>query len=261
MMKIILVALLVLLVGHGVTAQDKNLYEKHTFVFRGDTLLYRLLLPENYNPGKIYPMVLFLHGSGERGNDNEAQLMHGADLFLRDSIRKNFPAIIVFPQCPAQDSWANTSIKKDSLGKRIFQFKITGKETKSMWLVERLVRNIINLYPVTRKQLYVGGLSMGGMGTFEIVRRNPKLFVAAFPICGGADSSIAKKIKNVNWWIFHGAKDQTVDPMYSQIMVRALLEAKASVMFTLYPEAGHNSWDNTFAEPRLLSWLFSNKKK
>ena len=261
MMKILLVAMLVLLIGHDVTAQDKNLYEKHTFIYRRDTLLYRLLLPENYNPGKTYPMVLFLHGSGERGNDNEAQLIHGADLFLRDSVRKNFPAIIVFPQCASQDSWANTSSKNDSSGKRIFQFKTTGKATKSMWLVGKLVRKIINQYPVTKKQLYVGGLSMGGMGTFDIVRRNPKLFIAAFPICGGADSSIAKKIKNVNWWIFHGAKDQTVDPMYSQIMVHALQQENASVKFTLYPEAGHNSWDNTFAEPGLLPWLFSNIKK
>ena len=177
MMKILLVAMLVLLVGHDITAQDKNLYEKHTFIYRRDTLLYRLLLPENYNPGKTYPMVLFLHGSGERGNDNEAQLIHGADLFLRDSVRKNFPAIIVFPQCASQDSWANTSSKNDSSGKRIFQFKTTGKATKSMWLVGKLVRKIINQYPVTKKQLYVGGLSMGGMGTFDIVRRNPKLFI------------------------------------------------------------------------------------
>ena len=261
MKKIILVATLVLLIGHSVSAQDKNFFEKHTFVYRGDTLLYRLLLPENYNPGKMYPMVLFLHGSGERGNDNEAQLIHGAEFFLRDSVRKNFPAFIVFPQCASQDSWANTSSKNDSSGKRIIQFKTTGKATKSMWLVERLVKNIINLYPVTRKQLYVGGLSMGGMGTFDIVRRNPKLFIAAFPICGGADSSIAHKIKNVHWWIFHGAKDQTVNPMYSEIMVNALQQEKASVLFTLYPEAGHNSWDNTFAEPGLLPWLFSNIKK
>lgn len=261
MKKTFLVALLILLIGHSVNAQDKSLYEKHVFVFRGDTLLYRLLLPENYNPGKTYPMVLFLHGSGEKGNDNEAQLIHGADLFLRDSIRKNFPAIIVFPQCAGQDSWTNTTSKYDSAGKRTFQFKPTGKATKSMWMVERLIRKIINQYPVTRKQLYVGGLSMGGIGTFEIVRRNPKLFIAAFPICGGADSSIAHKLKNVNWWIFHGAKDQTVDPKYSQIMVHALEQEHASVKFTLYPEAAHNSWDNTFAEPGLFAWLFSNKKK
>lgn len=261
MKKIFSIALLIFLAGYYAGAQDKDLYEKHEFIFRGDTLLYRLLLPENYNPGKTYPMVLFLHGSGERGNDNEAQLIHGSELFLRDSIRKKFPAIIVFPQCPSKDSWANTSSKNDSSGKRIFQFKPTGKATKTMWLVERLVRKIINQYPVTKKQLYVGGLSMGGMGTFDIVKRNPTLFIAAFPICGGADSSIASKLKNVNWWIFHGGKDQTVDPMYSQIMVRALEQEHAFVKFTLYPEAGHNSWDNTFAEPGLFTWLFSNKKK
>lgn len=261
MKKIFLITVLTILIGQCLQAQDKALYEKHAFVFRGDTLLYRLLLPENYNPGKTYPMVLFLHGSGERGNDNEAQLIHGGELFLRDSIRKNFPAIIVFPQCPAKDSWANTSGKNDSSGKRIFKFKPTGKATKTMWLVERLVRKIINQYPVTKKQLYVGGLSMGGMGTFDIVRRNPKLFVAAFPICGGADSSIAHQLKNVNWWVFHGGKDQTVDPMYSQIMVHALEQEHAAVKFTLYPEAAHNSWDNAFAEPGLFTWLFSNKKK
>lgn len=260
MKKLFSILLLILFFTQGIIAQDKSLFEKHEFIFRGDTLLYRLLMPENYNPGTMYPMVLFLHGSGERGNDNEAQLKHGAALFLRDSVRKNFPAFIVFPQCPAKDSWAKTSSKKDSSGKRIFQFQTTGKETKTMWLVERLARNIINQYPVTKKQLYVGGLSMGGMGTFDLVKRKPKLFAAAFPICGGADSSIAPKLKKVNWWIFHGAKDKTVDPVYSQIMVNALHKENASVMFTLYPDAEHNSWDNAFAEPGLLKWVFSNKK-
>ena len=260
MKKIFLIFMLVLLGGQCIIAQDKSLFEKHEFIFKGDTLLYRLLMPENYNPSKMYPMVLFLHGSGERGNDNEAQLVHGAELFLRDSIRKSFPAFIVFPQCPAKDSWASTTSKKDSSGKRIFQFQTTGKATKTMSLVERLVRKIINQYPVTKKQLYVGGLSMGGMGTFDLVKRKPKLFAAAFPICGGADSSIAPKLKKVNWWIFHGAKDKSVDPVYSQIMADALHKENASVMFTLYPNAEHNSWDNAFAEPGLLSWLFSNKK-
>ncbi len=260
MMKRFIIITILFFIGNQLIAQDKSLYEKHTFIFRGDTLLYRLLLPENYNPGKMYPMILFLHGSGERGNDNEAQLIHGAELFLRDSIRKNFPAIIVFPQCAPKDSWANTSSYKDSSGKRILQFKTTGKATKSMWLVQRLVRKIINQYPVTKKQLYVGGLSMGGMGTFDIVKRNPKLFAAAFPICGGADSAIAPKLKYVNWWIFHGAKDKNVDPIYSKIMVQALQKANAPVRFTLYPEAEHNSWDNVFVEPGLFPWLFSNKK-
>lgn len=260
MIKKTLLALAVLFISNMLFAQDLSLFEKHLFINKGDTLRYRLLLPANYNPGKIYPMVLFLHGAGERGNDNEAQLVHGADLFLRDSIRKNYPAIVVFPQCATKDYWAKLSVKSDSSGKKMFVFETAGKPTTSMRLVQELVKKIIYQYPVTRKQIYVGGLSMGGMGTFEIVRRNPKLFAAAFAICGGADSSIAPKLKKVNWWIFHGAKDEVVDPKYSKIMVTALQQINAPVKFTLYPDANHNSWDSAFAEPGLIPWLFSNKK-
>lgn len=260
MMKKTLLALLILLMGHALQAQDFSLFEKRIFINKGDTLRYRLLLPENYDPGKTYPMVLFLHGSGERGSDNAAQLVHGGELFLRDSIRKAYPAIIVFPQCPAQDTWADVTVSKDSTGKREFIFKAEGKPTTSMRLLKKLVKYLIAQYPITRRQVYVGGLSMGGMGTFDIVRREPKLFVAAFAICGGADSAIAPKLKNANWWIFHGAKDETVDPKYSEIMVRALKQNNIPVKFTLYPDANHNSWDNAFAEPDLMAWLFSNKK-
>lgn len=101
---------------------------------------------------------------------------------------------------------------------------------------------------------------MGGMGTFEIVRRNPKLFAAAIAICGGADPVTAPKLKAVPWWIFHGGKDNVVPIRHSKAMVEALKKENASVKFTVYPVAGHNSWDSAFAEPELLSWLFSQKK-
>jgi len=257
----IFLAMLILGISNVALAQDFSQYEKHIYISKGDTLRYRLLLPVNYNPGKMYPMVLFLHGSGEKGTDNEAQLIHGGELFLRDSIRKNFPAIVVFPQCAPGDSWVNMITEKDSLsGKRLFVFKTGAKPTTSMRLVKKMVRYLIYQYPITKKQLYVGGLSMGGMGTFEIVKSDPKLFVAAFPICGAADSTIAPKLKYVNWWIFHGAKDQSVDPQYSKTMAGALQKINVPVQFTLYPDAQHNSWDNVFAEPGLMSWLFSNKK-
>jgi predicted peptidase len=103
-------------------------------------------------------------------------------------------------------------------------------------------------------------LSMGGMGTFEIVRRNPKLFAAAMPICGGANPSTAKQLRKTNWWIFHGAKDDVVNPEFSIQMATALQQQSANIKFTLYPDANHNSWDAAFAEPTFLNWLFSNKK-
>jgi predicted peptidase len=257
-MKNLLIVFLLLISGF-VKSQNLELYEKHLYLKGPDTLPYRLLLPENYDPSKKYPLVVFLHGAGERGRDNQKQLVHGGKLFLRDSIRKNFPAIILFPQCPPESYWSNVNITSEN-GKRTFNFREDGEPTKAMAMAQELVRNIIKEYPVQKKQVYVGGLSMGGMGTFEIVRRNKKLFAAAFPICGGAHPSTAKKMKKTSFWVFHGGKDDVVIPAHSEKMVDALNKGGADVKFTLYPNANHNSWDPAFAEPGLMNWLFSKKK-
>jgi predicted peptidase len=240
-------------------AQDLDLYEKGWFVKKGDTLPYRVLLPGNYDASKKYPLILFLHGSGERGRDNEKQLVHGSKLFLKEEIRKNFPAVVVFPQCPEESYWSNV-IRSQSDGKLTWEFIEGGAPTKAMILAQALVKDLLKKYPIEKKQVYVGGLSMGGMGTFEIVRRNPKIFAAAFPICGGAAPATAEKLKKVHWWVFHGSKDNVVPQSHSDLMVEALKKVNASVKYTIYPEANHNSWDPAFAEPELLPWLFSHKK-
>ena len=241
-------------------AQDVSLYQKHLYISGNDTMPYRLLLPDNYDAAKKYPLIFFLHGAGERGTDNELQLVHGAKLFLKDDVRKNFPAIIVIPQCPASSFWSNVNFVTDSSGKRTFNFQEGGEPTIAMKLAQELLFSIITTYPVSKKQIYAGGLSMGGMGTFEIVRRNPELFAAAFPICGGGNPATASQLKKVKWWVFHGAKDDVVPPQLSEEMVNALKKKKATVKFTLYPNANHNSWDSAFAEPDLLSWLFAQKR-
>lgn len=242
-------------------AQDTSLYSRHVFVHNNDTMPYRLLLPANFDAGKKYPLILFLHGSGERGNDNEKQLLHGGGLFLTDSIRKNYPAIVVFPQCSAQSSWANLSFHFDStLNKRIIEFKEDGEPTKPMKLLLDLVRNLEDNYRLDKKRMYVGGLSMGGMGTFELVRRKPGTFAAAFAICGGANVASAAKMNKTAWWIFHGLKDPVVDPQFSKDMAGALKKEGADVKITLYPEDGHDSWDDAFKEPDLFPWMFSHKK-
>jgi len=241
-------------------AQDKALYQKEIFVVNNDTLPYRILLPLNYDFSKKYPLILMLHGSGERGNDNESQLVHGAGLFLRDSIRAKYPAIVLFPQCPKESYWSNVDRKVNDLGKTKYTFQPGGEPTQGMVLLQQLLKSVIKKYPVNKKQIYVGGLSMGGMGTFEIVRRNPRLFAAAFPICGGTDPATAHKLTKVKWWVFHGAADEVVSPVYSQKMVDALIAVNADVKFSLYPGVNHNSWDKAFAEPTLLTWLFSISK-
>jgi predicted peptidase len=241
-------------------AQNLALFEKHLLIQNTDTLPYRLLLPENYDASKKYPLIFFMHGAGERGNDNEIQLTHGAKLFLRDDIRKSFPAIIVFPQCPKNSFWSSVKMDTDKSGKRSFAFNKNAEPSFAMKMANNLLHQIIKQYPIHKKKVYVGGLSMGGMGTFELAWRNPKLFAAAFPICGGGDPATAKSIRKIEWWVFHGAKDDVVPPSYSETMVNALKAAKADVKFTLYPNANHNSWDPAFAEPQLLPWLFSQKR-
>jgi len=255
-----IVLLVLLAAGFRLAAQDFSLYQKEYYIVGNDTLPYRILLPVNYNTNTKYPLIYFLHGSGERGNDNEKQLVHGGKLFLKDDNRNNYSAIVVFPQCPQNSSWTNLSSKRGADGTRQFNFMSDTPVTRGMVMAQGLLAQLLSSYPVKKKQVYVGGLSMGGMGTFEIVRRNPSLFAAAIPICGGGNPDVKKKMKKVDWWIFHGAKDASVPPEYSVQMHEALLNAGAKTKLTIYPEAGHNSWDSAFAEPGIMAWLFAQHR-
>lgn len=241
-------------------AQDFSLYQKFKFIQNGDTLPYRILLPENFEASKSYPLVLFLHGRGESGSDNEKQLHNGGALFLQPHNRKDYPAIVVFPQNPSSSYWSNVQTVMNDKGARDFYFVADGEASPSMKLLMSLVHNLFNQYKIKKDQVYGMGLSMGGMGTFELVYRMPGVFAAAIPICGGANPSIAPKLKNTNWWVFHGAKDDIVLPDYSEQMVRAMKKNGIAVKFTLYPNANHNSWDPAFKEPELFPWLFGQKK-
>ncbi len=143
---------------------QNDAYKKQLYIESGETLPYRILLPKNFDPSKRYPLILFLHGSGERGSDNEAQLIHGSKLFLNDSIRDQYPAIVVFPQCPTDSYWSNVNIKVDSTTrKRVFTFAMDGPPTNAMKLLPGLLNELEKNYKLDSKRRYVGGLSMGGM--------------------------------------------------------------------------------------------------
>jgi predicted peptidase len=237
-------------------------YEKHEWISGKDTLRYRLLLPRHFDAAKTYPLVLFLHGSGERGSDNVKQLTHGAQLFLDYQNRVNFPAIVVFPQCSENDYWSNVEIKlNDSTQKREFHFKEGGDPTNAMRLLVSWLPELDKKYLISPDQRYVMGLSMGGMGTYEIVRRMPNYFAAAVPICGGAHPATAKDIRFTAFWIFHGDRDNVVSYTYSEQMADAIVQFfdRADVVYTLYLNITHNSWDKAFAEPDLLFWLFDQR--
>jgi len=240
-------------------AQDLSKYKKENFIQGTDTLKYRILYPENFDATKKYPVVLFLHGRGESGNDNEKQLTHGSKMFLAESFRKDFPSIVIFPQCAENSYWSNVDIEVAS-GKRFFTFQKGGKPTKSMSLVLNLMDKVEHETYTDKNKFYVGGLSMGGMGTFEMLRRKSKTFAAAFAICGGDNVANAKRYKNVPLWIFHGGLDDVVNPQLSYNVFRELRKLGHEPKFTIYPKANHNSWDSAFAEPTLLPWLFSHEK-
>lgn len=244
-----------------ISAQDLSLYQKYQFVVGGDTLPYRILLPENFDPTLSYPLVLFLHGSGESGNDNEKQLKNGASLFLKDTNRKKYPAIVVFPQNPNHSYWSNVQMVVNEKQRENFYFQNGGEPSTSMKLLMALTNNLFEQYNIKKDQVYVMGLSMGGMGTFELVSRMPGTFAAAIPICGGANPLITENLKNTSWWVFHGAKDDIVPSHFSETMVFTMKQRRIDVNFTLYQDANHNSWDAAFKEPYLLSWLFSKTKK
>ncbi|HMG82233.1 MAG TPA: alpha/beta hydrolase-fold protein [Ferruginibacter sp.] len=260
MKKIILFVLILISIRTIAQTTDFSLYQKQVYIVGTDTLPYRILLPVQYDRSKKYPLIIFLHGSGERGNNNEAQLSHGGSLFIEDSVRINYPAIVVFPQCPANNFWSNVIIDTANDSRR-FTFRADGEPTSAMRSLMGLLSQLQNQYKIDKHSIYIGGLSMGGMGTFELVRREPKIFAAAFSICGGADTSTAPKIKHTAWWIFHGLKDNVVDPHFSMNMAEALKKSGAEVILNLYTNDNHNSWDDALAEKDLLPWLFSHHRK
>jgi len=224
-------------------------YEKYINV-SGDTLNYRQLVSD-YDPITKYPLVIFLHGSGERGNDNEAQLKWGVLNFASDRNMKMHPSIIIAPQCPKNMSWGNFSEEDMSLRQ---------SPTNPMKLLMELINEAIVKLPVDTNRIYITGLSMGAFGTYDAITRYPDMFAAAVPVCGGGDITKAHSIAQIPIWIFHGALDKTVNPVLSQKMVEALTKEGAHPGYTQYPETGHFSWIAAYSDNMMMEWLYSQHK-
>lgn len=218
----------------------------------GQSLKYRLLKPINYEEGKKYPLVLFLHGAGERGDDNTKQLVHGAKDFAEEGRRKEFPAFIVAPQCPTGKRWSEVDWSKDSS-------TLPESPSDAMALVKELLDEMIDNSQVDTNRIYITGLSMGGYGTWDAIARYPNFFAAAIPICGGGDPGTVERFKSTPIWCFHGDEDQAVKVTRSREMVDALKKINGDVKYTEYPGVGHNSWTVTYANPEIYTWLFSKK--
>ena len=199
---------------------------------------YLLYLPADYGKekDKKWPLMLFLHGSGERGTDINKVKMHGPPKLIEKG--KSFPFIVVSPQCDPDKGWEPLNLNA-------------------------LLDDLQEKYSVDADRIYLTGLSMGGFGTWELATKSPNRFAAIAPICGGADNvrRVTRALKDMPIWVFHGEKDTTVPIEQSARLVEALKQAgSTTVDFTRYPEAGHDSWTETYNNPKLYDWFLSHKR-
>lgn len=233
-------------------------FQKETYISsRGDTLLYRLLRPEVMKPDEKYPLVLFLHGAGERGNDNEKQLVHGGQMWLNPVNREKYPAFILAPQCPETGYWAYTE-RPSSFAPADMPLEVPVSP------IFRTLKELLDFYlampQIDKDRIYVMGLSMGGMGTFDMAVRYPEIFAAAIPVCGTVNPARLKAGKSVKFRIFHGDADNVVTPEGSRAAYRALKAIGADVEYIEFPGCNHGSWNPAFNYPDFMEWLFNQKK-
>ena len=240
---------------HTTHAAWQDLYQAgtHRDASGGQKLPYRLLKPEKIEPSKRYPLVLFLHGAGERGTDNAAQLVPGAAVFAKPENRQKYPCFVLVPQCPPDRRWVEVHWGLPS-------HTMPAQPSAPMKLALELVDKLVAELPIDRDRVYVAGLSMGGYGVWDAIQRRPDFFAAAAPICGGGDVAEAPKLKNLPLWAFHGDRDATVPVSRTKGMIEAIRKASGTPKMTIYPGVGHNSWAATFADPELLAWLFAQKR-
>lgn len=194
---------------------------------------YLLYLPEDYAKEDSWPLLLFLHGSGERGGDLDLVTTHGPPKLIKEG--KQFPFIVVSPQCPKDQRWQPVTLSA---------------------LLDEIVHN----YKVDADRIYVTGLSMGGFGTWSLASYTPHRFAAIMPICGGGETHWTRQF-HLPVWAFHGAKDEGVPLRRSQEMVDSLKERGGTPKLTVYPDAGHDSWTETYANPEVYKWLLEQRRQ
>jgi predicted peptidase len=238
----------------AIANDPQKMFEPRDFADQaGNVLKYRLLKPANYNPNQKYPLVIFLHGAGERGNDNKIQLVHGMKDFLDAERRKSMPCYVLAPQCPAGKKWVEVDWSSDTS-------TIPEKVSDSLGLTIELVKSMIETAAVDPNRIYITGLSMGGYGTWDALARHPEMFAAAAPICGGGDPSTVARFKNIPLWAFHGDEDKAVKVERTRAMIEALKTAGGEPKYTEYPGVGHDSWTATYKNPEFHQWLFTQRR-
>ncbi len=243
------------------TRERHSMYAKAVFSANGNSLPYQIMFPRNYNAQEEYPLVIFLHGAGERGTDNERQMAYGSQTFSSQYSRENHPAIVVFPQCPNTDMWSRRT-KETIDGELIFEFPVETSANTPMQLVIDLTNELVATEAVDESRIYVMGLSMGGIGTLEYLYYASDIPAAAISIAGGHDADLVQTYgEKVSIRLYHGGNDGVVPPRYSENLFTALdALSGADVEFYLDENKGHE-WNYVLNEAEnLLPWLWSKTK-
>lgn len=228
-------------------------------------LPFRLYVPEDYDGNKYqYPLLIFLHGAGERGNNNTSQLKNAVQNLFNDLDSPIYQSISIFPQCPKEtdttdddlNQWVDTPWSKGNYSNDEVP------ESNDIKAVLSIVENLKEEYSINNNRIYVMGLSMGGFGTWNLLMNHTELFAGAVPICGGADITYADKLKNMPIYTIHGTGDTTVPYRGTREMVKALRNAGSrSVIYDELKNFGHNVWDYASTKEGIMDWLFSQNKK
>jgi predicted peptidase len=205
----------------------------------GKEAKYVLFVPKDYDGKKAYPLILFLHGAGETGTDNQKQVAVGLGKAIKEQA-DTFPCITVFPQSQKRTWKADSDDGKRALA---------------------ILDEVEKDYKVNKKRVYLTGLSMGGFGTWSFAEAYPERWAAIVPICGGGDPKTAEKIKNIPCWIFHGDADKAVNVEKSREMKKALETAGGKPHYTEFEGVGHNSWDKAYATKELYEWMLKQELK
>ncbi len=224
--------------------------------YKDETFRYLVLPPTKVDPGKQYPLVLFLHGAGERGNDPQKLLPHFPTQMAKPEWREKFPCYLVVPQCRDGVMWiqAAWSDKESS--------PMPAEPTAQLQMAKAVLDKLLKELPVDHDRVYLTGLSMGGFGSWELAMRHPNLFAALAPVCGGGDEAQAARLKNIPIWTGHGTADTVVWPIRSQRMVEAVKKSGGSIQYTEYKGVGHNSWTPFYSQPNgVVAWMFRQKRK
>jgi predicted peptidase len=223
--------------------------------YKDEELKYRLLAPAKIEEGKKYPLVVFLHGAGERGSDNALQLKYFPEMMAKKEYQEKYPCFVLAPQCPTGKSWAGFGRRRQADSDR------PDEPADALKAVMQMVDKTIKENPIDTKRLYLTGLSMGGYGSWDWAAREPDRFAAVVPICGGGQESKAEKLVKTPIWAVHGDKDDAVPVEQSRRMVEAIKKAGGEPKYTELAGVGHNSWTPAYSDPKgVVPWMFEQKK-